>query len=58
MALTWSSRPGDNYTLWSCADLSGGLWTEEATVTSGGETTSWTDVHTTSACKFYRIEIQ
>jgi hypothetical protein len=56
--LTWNSRPGDNYTVWSCPDLGDGSWGEEATVPSQGETMSWTDLGTgKDTQKFYRIEI-
>jgi hypothetical protein len=56
--VTWSSRPGDTYTIWSCVDLQVGDWTEEGAVASQGETTSWTDLHADeSPQKFYRIQI-
>ncbi len=56
--LTWNSRPGDNYVVWSCADLLAHQWLEEATVPSGGESTLWTDPGTTSLRKFYRVELR
>jgi len=58
--LTWNSRPGDSYIIWSAADLSAkNPWTtKEATIASGGESTTWTDPDTTSIQKFYRIEIE
>jgi hypothetical protein len=56
--LTWNSRPGATYTVWSCSDLEAGPWTEEATVSSEGETTTWTDTETTCTCKFYKIAIK
>jgi hypothetical protein len=56
--LTWNSRPGDSYTIWSCANLLTGVWIEDATISSQGETTSWTDPDATSPQKFYRIEIK
>lgn len=56
--LSWSSRPGDTYTIWSCSDLAADIWTEEATVPSEGQTTTWTDTNVTpSRQKFYRIQI-
>ena len=56
--LTWASRPGDTYTIWSCSDLTVGDWIEEATVASEGQTTTWTDMNATqSRQKFYRIQI-
>jgi hypothetical protein len=33
-------------------------WIEEATVSSGGETTSWTDSETDTLRKFYKIEMK
>jgi len=57
-ALTWRSRPGDTYTVQSCTDLSSGEWTDEETVLSDGESTTWTDTDTESPRKFYRIEIR
>jgi hypothetical protein len=56
--LTWISRPGDAYTVWSCADLSTGEWVEEASVASQGQSTSWTDVSAVGQQKFYRIELK
>ncbi len=56
--LTWSSRPGDAYTVWSCTDLDGSQWEEQATVPSQGEATTWSDPEMASARKFYRIEVQ
>ncbi|MDP2897810.1 MAG: right-handed parallel beta-helix repeat-containing protein [bacterium] len=56
--LTWTSRAGDIYTVWSCDDLLGGSWTEQETVPSGGETTVWSDPDTSSSRKFYRIEVR
>jgi hypothetical protein len=56
--LTWISRPGDNYVVWSCADLLAPEWLDEATVPSGGETTAWSDPEATSPRKFYRIELE
>ena len=56
--LTWNSRPGDSYTVWSCLGLPCGLWNEETTIPSGGETTTWTDPGAASTLKFYRIEMK
>jgi len=56
LELRWNSRPGATYTVWSCTDLCG-EWSEEATVTSQGDPTTWTDSETGCPCKFYRIEI-
>ncbi len=56
--LTWNSRPGDTYTVWSCSGLAVGDWTEESIVASGGEIAVWRDPATTSSRKFYRIELK
>jgi hypothetical protein len=57
--LTWSSRPGDTYTVCSCCDIAVGDWTEDATVASEGETTKWMDPNATpSRQKFYRIQLR
>ncbi|NQT83613.1 right-handed parallel beta-helix repeat-containing protein [bacterium] len=56
--LTWKSRPGDTYTVWSCPELAKGEWSEQATIPSAGETATWTDPDATSTCKFYKIELQ
>ena len=56
--LTWASRPGDSYAIWSCIDPSLGAWIEEATILSGGETTTWTDPAATCPYKLYRIELK
>ncbi len=57
-ALTWNSRLGDTYTVWSCFDLSASTWTEEATLPSQGETTSWVDTASAEGMKLYRIELK
>jgi hypothetical protein len=56
--LTWTSRPGDTYTIWSCLELFPAQWTEEITLLSGGETTIWTEPDTSGARKFYKIELR
>ncbi len=54
--LTWTSRPQDTYTVWSCLDLLSAQWIEEVTVPSQGNSTTWTDPGVTARHKFYRIE--
>lgn len=54
--LTWTSRPGDTYTVWSCTDLTAPTWAEEAMLTSQGTSTSWTDPSSAAPYKFYRIQ--
>lgn len=56
--LTWNSRDGDTYSVWSCVDLVQADWLEEVTVASGGKTTTWLDPSAAPARKFYRIEIK
>jgi hypothetical protein len=56
--LTWNSRPGQSYTIQSSTDVVAGEWFGEATVPSGGDSTSWSDPDTVSAAKFYRIELK
>ncbi len=56
--LTWISRFGDTYTIWSCGDLSGPQWSEEQTMASQGESTTWADSNTAPTRKFYRVEFE
>ena len=56
--LTWNSRPGDTYRIWSCSDLLAADWSEEETVASHGETTSWKDSDASAVRKFYRIKVE
>jgi hypothetical protein len=56
--LTWKSRVGDTYTVWSCLDLLTHGWVEEASVASQGASTFWIDVSTAGQQKFYRIELK
>jgi len=56
--LSWKSRERVRYGVWSCTHLCGGSWNTEATVTSAGEVTTWTDPDTASILKFYRVEIK
>jgi hypothetical protein len=56
--LTWASRPGDQYAIWSRTDLTSGAWTQKQTVPSAGNSTSWTDPTPGGSRKFYRVELQ
>ena len=56
--LTWYSRPGDTYVIWSSAGLVGGQWTTLATIPSQGAATSWTDSAPSGRMKLYRVEIR
>jgi hypothetical protein len=53
--LTWNSRPGQSYLVWQCQDLLAGDWGPVATVSSGGTTTTWSDLMPSVARSFYRI---
>ncbi len=56
--LTWTSRPGSAYTIWSSADLLAARWTEEKTLPAAGTICRWTDAQAsfTVRGKFYKIE--
>jgi hypothetical protein len=54
--LTWASRPGDQYIIWSFTDLTSGIRVLEQTVSSAGDSTSWTDPSPSGSQKFYEIE--
>jgi hypothetical protein len=58
VVLSWNSRPGDTYSVWSSSGLSPGEWYEEETVESWGEITGWLDPSSTVGRKFYRIELR
>jgi len=58
LQLTWNSRPGDNYSIWSCSDILRGEWREEGKMLADGQSTSWTDPDTATSQKFYRIEVK
>lgn len=60
LQLIWLSQPGDTYTVWSRAEVHGGTWVEEATVSADlgiDLDTAWVDEHTADAQKYYRIEM-
>lgn len=50
--VSWNSRHGDTYTVWSSSDLY--AWTPKEVVASQGKQTSWKDSDTTSERKYYR----
>ncbi len=58
VGLTWTSRPGQTYVVWSCHDLLGAEWLEEATVPSQGESTNWTTPDMSFTRRFYRIKLK
>jgi len=57
-ALTWTSRPGETFTVWCCDALESGPWQQRATLSSQGLATSWTDILPIGQVKFYRIEVK
>ncbi len=56
--LTWFSRAGHTYAVWSCVDLCGAEWVELETVPSQVGMTSWTDSAPLGRVKFYRVEMK
>jgi len=56
--MTWLSRPGDTYVIWSRTGLFSGEWTSAGTVPSQGATTWWADGASSGRMKFYRIEMR
>jgi len=58
LELSWKSKAGVRYGVWSCTGLTGGLWNVEANVPAGKEVTTWTDPDMASPLKFYRVEIK
>ncbi len=58
LELSWISRPGQTYVIFSCLELLAGRWKLMATVQSSSRMTFWTDVAATSRQKFYRIEMK
>jgi Txe/YoeB family toxin of Txe-Axe toxin-antitoxin module len=57
--LTWSSRLGETFVVWSCNDLCAGPWRQEATLPARYEFTNWVDPEAAvSKMKFYRIQRQ
>jgi len=60
--LTWDGNSGESYAVWSRFSLpSGGVvgfWIKEATVSSQGSSTQWSDTSASGESKFYRVELQ
>jgi len=56
--LTWRSRPREAYRVWSCSDLSTGVWVEEVVVYTEEEITRWADPSAVGRAKFYRVEFR
>jgi len=55
--ITWTSRPGDTFAVWSPTDGSFGTWVQQTIVTGSGTTNSWTDTVPNDQTKFYRVEL-
>ena len=56
--LTWSSRPGQYYTVFTCTDIMTGTWVGVETVASGGTTTTWIHSHMPANRQlFYRVDV-
>jgi hypothetical protein len=61
--LTWNSRWGDTYVVWAKAVLYVPpplyvMWAKQATVSSAGLITTWTDVANPYRMMFYRVELE
>jgi len=56
LQLTWSSRPGDRFTVCSRTDLVAGEWVEEISITGQADSVSWMDMRANVPVKFYRIQ--
>jgi len=61
--LTWYSRPGDTYVVWSKPVLYTRPplyipWAKQATLSSQGLITSWTDAENPYRTTFYRVELE
>lgn len=53
--LTWTSRPGDEYTVWSCFDLVDGKWEKVGQINAEQPWTHWLDASAGAKTRFYRI---
>jgi hypothetical protein len=56
--LTWTSRPGDTYVVWSRDSLPGWAWVNRGTVSSQGDQTTFTIPDVAPGTRFYRIELK
>lgn len=54
----WTSQPGQTHTLRWSLDMLSGTWNDEPTILSDTLSTTWTDSHTSSPRKFYKIELE
>jgi hypothetical protein len=58
LRLTWTSRPGDTYDIFSTSGLPSQLWLWGGSVPSQGELTTWSSGSTTPLSGFFMIGIQ
>ena len=56
VALSWASKPGVTYTIWSCSDLTAGEWNKVGEIIASGDSTFWADNSQVGRVKFYRIQ--
>lgn len=57
VTLTWNSQVNEIYRVWSRSDLLSDSWVEEATVSTEGGQTTWTDSAPTTSKKYYRVKM-
>ncbi len=55
--ITWTSRPGDTFEVWSPLDDAFSAWEQQGTLMSEGTTLSWSDPAPGATVKFYRIQL-
>ena len=55
--IVWTSVPGKNYQVYATTSLAGAYTPVGSTVPSAGATTSYTDVDTTDATKYYKVKV-
>lgn len=55
--LTWPRRPREAFTIRSYQDLVGSMLSEERTIFSQDESTTWAHSNATSTPKFYTIQV-
>jgi hypothetical protein len=57
--IVWTSHPQETFSVSSCVDLPANGWIEEeASIVSGGLTTSWTGTMPDGRAKFYRVDLK
>ncbi len=58
LRLTWTSRPGDTYDIFSTSGLPSQFWLHGGSVASQGTVTTWTSGSTTPSSGIFRVGIQ